>query len=551
MIADPAPQRRAASLRLPAIIGFTAAIAVYVLRLDSVVGLTIDDAWYVLLARALAQGQGYSIINSPTPGILPLYPPGFPLILSVFYRLLPDFPENLWLLKSISIVSMLGAGWLTLFYLRRDREVRPFIALGIALATMFCPPLVFLATGTVMSECFFTLLLIATVVVIERSVAANRQDRQGVRSAMIWISAGAVLASYAWLTRSIAVALVAAVILYLIKERLIRQALLFAALVALLVGPWTLYSRAHAPTPEQQREQGGHIIQPYTEQFWQRVASDTASGRITPAEIPARVWHNILEVTGRDALHITAAPIFENMRDAYEEARKLFSQGPTDKTEDTLIISFLLSLLMLAGFLSAVRERVTLAEIALPLLIAVTVLWPWETLRFMLPLTPFLFFYLMRGLGALTDLLKQAFTPAVQTIGVILLLGVNLYGNLTYLSIKLSNSAIDRPQWLQSFDDTMTLFGWVERTIPKDETLVTLNPPLVYLYTGRKTVAWEKPGEKWEMWKRLGIRHLVWFSAYPVPAEPGQSKFPLAYRQGNLMDYRVVDLGPPENRLPW
>ncbi len=313
MIADPAPRRRAASLRLPAIIGFTAAIAVYVLRLDSVVGLTIDDAWYVLLARALAQGQGYSIINSPTPGILPLYPPGFPLILSVFYRLLPDFPGNLWLLKSISIVSMLGAGWLTLLYLRRDREVRPFIALGIALATIFCPPLVFLATGTVMSECFFTLLLIATVVVIERSVAANRH---GARSAMIWISAGAVLASYAWLTRSIAVALVTAVILYLIKERLIRQALLFAALVALLVGPWTLYSRAHAPTPEQQREQGGHIIQPYTEQFWQRVASDTASGRITPAEIPARVWNNILEVTGRDALHITAAPIFENMRDA-------------------------------------------------------------------------------------------------------------------------------------------------------------------------------------------------------------------------------------------
>src|SRR4030095_15746513 len=60
-------------------------LAVYLLRLDGVVGLTIDDAWYVLLAKTLATGQGYTLVNSPTPGILPLYPPGFPLLLSIFY----------------------------------------------------------------------------------------------------------------------------------------------------------------------------------------------------------------------------------------------------------------------------------------------------------------------------------------------------------------------------------------------------------------------------------------------------------------------------------
>src|SRR5256885_2079951 len=57
-------------------------LAVYLLRLDHVVGMTVDDAWYVMLAKALATGQGYTLINSPSPGILPLYPPAFSFILS-------------------------------------------------------------------------------------------------------------------------------------------------------------------------------------------------------------------------------------------------------------------------------------------------------------------------------------------------------------------------------------------------------------------------------------------------------------------------------------
>ena len=41
-----------------------AAACVYLLRLDRVAGLVVDDAWYVLLGRALAQGDGYRLISS-------------------------------------------------------------------------------------------------------------------------------------------------------------------------------------------------------------------------------------------------------------------------------------------------------------------------------------------------------------------------------------------------------------------------------------------------------------------------------------------------------
>src|SRR5215813_1053102 len=85
-------------------------LAIYILRLDQVVGMVVDDAWYVLLAKALATGQGYRIINAPGAQIMPLYPPGFPFLLSFVFRIAPQFPENYWLLKAVSIAAMMGTG---------------------------------------------------------------------------------------------------------------------------------------------------------------------------------------------------------------------------------------------------------------------------------------------------------------------------------------------------------------------------------------------------------------------------------------------------------
>src|SRR5262249_29428720 len=378
-------------------------LAIYLLRLDGVVGLTIDDAWYVLLAKALATGQGYTLVNSPTPGILPLYPPGFPFLLSIFYRIWPNFPDNVWLLKSVSIAAMMGAGALAYRYFIRTRALPASLALLIAVASALCPPLVFLATSTVMSECVFTLILIATIIVAERAALAIRE---GNKKAALFIIASAALASYAFLTRSIAVALIVPVFLYYLKERLVRVALIFGGAVALFVMPWAIYTRLPSPTPAQIKERGGHIIQPYSRQFWQREASTTTS-EITAAELPARIWNNILEISGKDVMRVLEAPLYEELRDPYKTAQRFFEKERTRVTEDTLILSFVLSVIVFIGFISAARERITCAEIAVPLLLGITVLWPWETIRFVLPLAPYLIFYFMMGARAVHSLIRR------------------------------------------------------------------------------------------------------------------------------------------------
>src|SRR6185369_9130174 len=137
--------------------------------LDAAVGLFVDDAWYVMLAKGLATGQGYSLINAPTPGITPLYPPVFPFLLSLLYRLAPQFPQNVWLLKSLSVASMMIAGALAFTYFTRERRQHSYVALGIAAAMTLSPPLVLLATSTLMSECVFVAIFLATILVVERS----------------------------------------------------------------------------------------------------------------------------------------------------------------------------------------------------------------------------------------------------------------------------------------------------------------------------------------------------------------------------------------------
>ncbi|HEX6260057.1 MAG TPA: hypothetical protein VFZ51_05330, partial [Woeseiaceae bacterium] len=98
-------------------------LPLYVLRLDHVVGQVIDDAWYVMLGKALAEGRGYWLVNAPIDRILPGYPPGFPALLSLVFRVYPSFPDNVWLLKSLSIAATLGVALLSFYYLHYMRQL--------------------------------------------------------------------------------------------------------------------------------------------------------------------------------------------------------------------------------------------------------------------------------------------------------------------------------------------------------------------------------------------------------------------------------------------
>ncbi len=403
-------------------------LLIYLLRLNNIVGLFVDDAWYVLLAKSLATGQGYALINSPTAGILPLYPPGFPALLSLFYRLFPHFPENLWLLKSVSIAAMIGAGAVSYYYFAHLRDCPKHLALMIGAGVSLCSPLVFLATSTTMSECVFTFSLIAAVTLIEKSVQQKGDWK--------YLVAGSVVASFAFLTRSTALGLLAAVGLYLLKERRFRSLLIFSLLVLALCSPWVIYSRRHVPTPEQRDEQRGHIVETYINAFWQRVAGDPNSGTVSVGDIPARVWTNFLGLAGRDLGRIVVAPIAEDLTREALQRRTASGDGQTFEFDIGSLLSFFLAAFTLLGFFFVIKDRLGLAELVVAFSLLLTFLWPFEVLRFVLPLIPFLLFYLARGwrvLFGLNQRLGETLNVRRQWIGVSVVVGmivlINLWGS--------------------------------------------------------------------------------------------------------------------------
>ena len=115
--------------------------------------------------------------------------------------------------------------------------------------------------------------------------------------------------------------MLAGVFFYLLAKRLFLAAGVFTLTVALICGPWVLYSGSRTPTAEQRFEQMGHIVLPYQEQFWQKMAGDEDSGTQTWKDLPERVRGNLAQIALIDMTRILATPLFETVLAPNEEKR--------------------------------------------------------------------------------------------------------------------------------------------------------------------------------------------------------------------------------------
>ncbi len=520
----------------------------YYLRLDEVIGQVRDDAWYVLLAKSLATGQGYQLINSPLPDILPSYPPAFPFLLSWLLPLLPPTAEHLWLLKGVSMGAMLLLGGVTYFYLARFSTLPNYLALAVATAVTAMPAFVFLATSTVMSECVFTLGQMLTVCLIEKAVG-----QRGERGQWQWAAFAGALAAATFLTRSVAITLVAAVVIYLLKEREQKTAFVFAGCVALLVLPWLFYARLQAPTVEQKQMHGGYILYSYGEQFWMKRAGDSESGAETWRDLPTRIGKNISNIVAHDLCGIVLPSA---LRDASESGAEVLGLGEIGglksavmgQVKATQMISLGLAILALIGLFRVACQRVSLAEILLFCSLSLIVVWPWLTFRFLLPLAPFLLHYILQGLAILARWRVTAIKDAWAVPRVFMLCVLALYSYDHWSYLRHVKQAPESVSWRAEFNEVKATLAWVQNNLPPDAIVAANNPAQFFLYTGRKAVTYSEPKESWERWRKLGVRYLVILNSHAsTPLDDEQKTYPIIYGT-SPQNMRVIDLGSPDSR---
>ena len=388
----------------------TALVAVvYALRLDRAAGLYVDDAWYMVLAEALSKGEGFRLISSAATPILPAVPPGFPIILAPVMLLFPNFPGNVTPLKMVSIVAMFGVGIAAYRYLRRFYEAPRPAAGAVALITVLMPAFVFLATSTVMAEATFTLAQLCVALAVER--AARRGDSHGMRDA----AGCGLIAGVTLLVRLAGIAAIVAAVLYLARRRGWRTALVCGAVAAACYAPWAIYSAVNRAPLVERVEHGGSIAYGYSELLLMRYGGEPSSGQVTLREIPGRIGFNAINIFGRDAGAFVLPMAY---REAVESGLEVFQLSGETGFRATgrgggsavLWVSFPVSAIVLIGFAGVVRRRATVAEYMIPMTIAMVVLVPARTFRYVLPLTPFLLWYFFRGIDTIAAFVRRGGT---------------------------------------------------------------------------------------------------------------------------------------------
>jgi len=194
-----------------------------------------DDGVYMATAKSLATGGGYRHPNLPGLPYATKYPPLFPLFLSMAWRVQPDFPRTLvvasifqdcllpvYLAVLLLVLRQLGLSWRRTFLIA---------------AMMFVSfPFVFLAI-TLYSELLFGCFLMSAIWAIERSALENSSR---------WALLGGLLTGLAYLTRSAALPMLAAVPIFFFLRKQLRLSLFFFGCALPVVAGWQAWTALHA-----------------------------------------------------------------------------------------------------------------------------------------------------------------------------------------------------------------------------------------------------------------------------------------------------------------
>ena len=473
-------------------------LAVYLLRLDASAGGFKDDGWYVVLAKSLATGNGYSLVNLPgRPGMY-LFPPFFPLLLSWLFRISPIFPGNVFLLKSLSIASMLLVSVLLFRFFHREDRLPRSLAYLLAFTAAVAPSFVMLATSTVMSECVFTTLQFATLLLAERYI--EKRLTTGVSFAFVV----AVPASAAYLTRTIGIALIAAVALGFLTRKMFKPLAIFLVASLLCVAPWIVYK--HLPAAS--GADSGPIVTGYSPYFWSRLAGSAQPGTITPWDLPARFWQTSTVIAGDDVGGLLLPSLYRAPSESGEELIAMtavipsVSRNAIGLNSSTMglnaegqLISLGLSVVVLIGFVTSVRRSVGCPELFFAFSLLMIIAWPWPPIRYLVPLLPFFLYYLLVGVSEIyRPVLKRIGRPApadhwtASRIVLLLILGLFLFDNGMYIAaMHLDPNSGQYPDWLRQSDAAGEAAEWIRNHTSDKEIVSGDNLPVTYLYSHRLT----------------------------------------------------------------
>ncbi|HKN64873.1 MAG TPA: hypothetical protein VJW73_01265 [Gemmatimonadaceae bacterium] len=411
------------------------------------IGVFYDDAQYLVLAKALATGEGYRFINLPGAPLATHFPPGYPAFLALLWRLAPGFPENVALFKFANALLLAAVAAFTGELARRTLGLSRGLATAAALAgTVTIPSLVL--SSAVMSEPLFLALLVPLLIWAER-VAAEVDASTPLRRAVMLGAAIAVVA----LIRTHGLALAGAVVLTYLGRRRHREAAACAATIIIGVAPWMLWVASH-----------NDALPPLVRGAYGSYTAWLAAG-----------WHSwgmqLLVVTVPDNIATIGMSVVRSI-------------VPKRSAGIDVLVGGAFALLTAIGITVAWRKmRVTTLFVAGYL--AIVLVWPFSPLRFVWGIWPLLMLFPAAGLAAAwSSVLVRQSRPAragVVVLAASLALGIAAFNVQGYANAWWSSNARFHARRV------LPQLAWVAKATSPNDVIASDAEAAVYLYTGRRT----------------------------------------------------------------
>jgi hypothetical protein len=407
------------------------------------VGAYQDDAIYTVLAKALAGGEGYRMINLPGSPHATHYPPGYPFFLSLLWRIAPEFPDNVVLFKFANAVWLSFAA-LGAWAFARRRLGWSSGGAGMAAAAGTLTIVVLLVTGVVLSEPMFMAFLFPALLLSEQAA-----DEGDVRFA---IAAGLACGALA-MVRTLGAFVIPAAVLVMVHRRHFRGAIALGLAAGAFLLPWQLWVSA-----------------------WQHEIPPVLMGKYG-AYGP---W--IADGFREGGFAFAREVVIANVKSALQFTGYLFM--PIIANWPRLLAGAVTCGLTVVGLVRFARQaRVTAAFV--PIYAAVVLLWPFEPSRFFIAIWPVLTICGLAGIQAV-----WSWRPMPAHLRALRVGGLALAAMVTGGFVSLNAIGYSKQWWASIQRDTgrraKPVVEWIAAKTDPSDVITGDDDLLVYLYTGRQ-----------------------------------------------------------------
>lgn len=443
----PGEERWRVHLLLAVLIGIVVAGVGVWAQNESLVGINYDDGIYALLAKALAQGEGYRVTFLPLdlPGVK--YPPLYPLSLVPFWLFSGSQEAALSAMKLANGIYIGAAAGLFAFLLMDVGILGTALAAVVTLLGFVAGSMMLVSSGLLSEPLYLALLFLA----LWLNDRATEKPTYG-RLIVIGALTGLVL-----LTRTVGVALLGAVLIASWQRSGRRPATAVAAVTLVVAAPWIVYALLR-------------------------------SGRVPELLVPGygsygRLYLALIAEAPSAALDVAITNVGAILQTL---GGKLLPEAGA--TLESLVGA---AFIVLAAFGSRQIYRKAPATAAYPWLYLVLVaLWVFPPFRFVFILFPLL---LACAVVGFLSLAQRAEEKAKARLGerlrtAILVAGAAALVHQAYLEVgAVRNRVWDGGQLVKSAV-AQELIDWVIANTERDAVVAFEFDPLVALHTGRRAV---------------------------------------------------------------